>query len=153
MCLLKEASTTCISLCHCSFYILHEELQTNDIRTRSSHSHISFGPHSFLAVGKVAYKPAFLSSLDKWEGLLPLVTHPHMVLVSRCSSGCLFNGSVLVFHCWVTDHSAPRILKQQPFHHIHGSCVSEIWTIWSGDGLFLFHSVWVLSLGDLNFGG
>lgn len=153
MCLLKEASTTCVSLCRCSFYILHEELQTNDIRTRSSHSHISFGPHSFLAVGKVAYKPAFLSSLDKWEGLLPLVTHSHMVLVSRCSSGCLFNGSVLVFHCWVIDHSAPRILKQQPFHHIHGSCVSEIWTIWSGDGLFLFHSVWVLSLGDLNFGG
>lgn len=98
------------------------------------------------------YKPKFLSSLDKWEGLLPLVTHPHMVLVSSCSSGCLFNGGVLVFHCWVKDHSAPSVLKQQPLHHIHGSCGSEIWTVWSGDGLFLFHSVWVLSSGDLNFG-
>ena len=128
-------------LCHCSFYILYEKLQTNDLRTRSSHSPVSFGPYSFLVVGKVAYKPKFLSSLDKWEDLLSLVMHPCMVLVSRCSSGCFFNGGVLVFHWWVTDHSAPRVLKQQPFHHTHGSCGSEICTIWSGDGLLFFYSV------------
>lgn len=83
VCSLKVAVIRVTSVCMRRIYILHEELQTGDLRAKSSHKHVLFSSLSVLTIGKVTYKSKFLTSLNEWEGLLTLALHPHIATVSR----------------------------------------------------------------------